>query len=58
MRYKAVEIEEMCPYCDEINHFIYKGKMKDTCKNCGKQILLCNICDTEYDNCKNCKYEF
>lgn len=53
------KVEEMCPHCDYTNEFRYKGKMVAKCKECGKQILLCSICDCDedYNNCANCPYK-
>ena len=55
--------EEMCPYCDYINGGSFaeistqnNGKKTMVCKNCGKTILLCNLCEDCF-NCGNCKIE-
>lgn len=49
--------EEMCPYCDHLNPFIWDGHtMTITCEECGEKMLLCSMCDRNYD-CNNCPYE-
>ena len=50
--------EEICPYCDHVNDFVCDGiSRKITCKNCGKEILLCSLCDMDKVSCGKCPYE-
>lgn len=40
------EIEEICPHCDYTNTLKWNGISKTTiCQDCGKEILLCSVCD-------------
>lgn len=49
--------EETCPYCDCVNDFtVNKNTRAIVCKGCGKEILLCSLCDDHY-NCGQCPYE-
>lgn len=51
--------EEICPYCDHVNDFVWEEGTKRTiiCKNCGKEILLCSLCDMDRVCCEKCPYE-
>lgn len=50
--------EEICPYCDHVNDFKWDGEtMKTTCEKCGKEILLCSMCDRDKHDCAACPYE-
>lgn len=51
--------EEICPYCDHVNDFVWEEGAKRTiiCKNCGKEILLCSLCDMDKVICGKCPYE-
>lgn len=50
--------EETCPYCDHVNDFVCDGtSRKIICKNCGKEILLCSLCDMDKVACGKCPYE-
>ena len=50
--------EETCPYCDYVNDFVCDGtNHKMICKNCGKEILLCSLCDMDKVSCGKCPYE-
>ena len=49
---------ELCPYCDEeSNYKVKNGVMIARCRKCGKYIVLCSICPTDYCGCGDCKYE-
>ena len=51
--------EEICPYCDHVNDFVWEEGTKRTiiCKNCGKEILLCSLCDMDAVTCGKCPYD-
>ena len=51
--------EEICPYCDHVNDFVWAEGTKRTiiCKNCGKEILLCSLCDMDKVGCGKCPYD-
>lgn len=50
-------IEETCGYCDYINEVDWDGKSRTIiCKGCGKEILLCSLCDCSNVNCNECPY--
>ena len=51
--------EEICPYCDHVNDFVWEEGTKRTiiCKNCGKEILLCSLCDMDVVSCGKCPYD-
>lgn len=50
---KFYDVYEVCPYCEEENHYKLSGKdIKEgivVCKNCGKKIFLCSECIGECD---------
>ena len=52
------EGEEICPYCDHVNKFNWDGINRImTCKNCGKEILLCSLCNMDECSCGKCPHE-
>lgn len=55
---KDNEGEELCPYCDYINTFVWEegNPRKIICRKCGKEILLCSLCDMDVVNCGKCPY--
>lgn len=53
------EITEVCPHCDEENNYMqYEcNGYVTTCKNCGRQIMLCSECMVADDNeCNKCDW--
>lgn len=52
------DFEEICPHCDHVNKVKWNKKSHSiVCENCGKRILLCNLCDTDTVICGKCPYE-
>lgn len=50
------EAEETCPYCNHLGHYsVPYGTYKAHCENCGKEIMLCNLCDFHSD-CNECPH--
>lgn len=53
------EIVETCPYCDEVNQFIWcvhdQGYLA-TCKICGNPLFLCDECHHTDENGFSCDY--
>ena len=51
------DLEEICPYCGNINKVKWHGKSRRIhCDECGKEILLCSLCDCDNCNCSECPY--
>lgn len=51
-------IQEICPHCDFVNDIVWDGISRTTiCQDCGEEILLCCLCDSNTSDCANCKYE-
>lgn len=48
--------EEICPHCDHINEFFCGSYRTMTCRNCGKKILLCSLCDMDEVDCSKCPF--
>lgn len=55
-------IQETCPHCDYVNEFKVSetksnknGKKTITCKECGKEIFACSLCDGY--NCGACSID-
>lgn len=44
-----LDFEETCPHCDAVNEIVNHDVEKDRwvvkCKECGEEIMLCNVCD-------------
>lgn len=47
---------EMCPLCDNEVELPWEFRIH-TCPKCGKPILPCSICPTEYSQCSKCPLE-
>lgn len=60
--YQECDVEESCPHCDYLNRVnivdtqIHKNGQKIVyCKECGKQMFVCSLCNRE--NCDGCGTE-
>ena len=52
--YHAIKTYELCPYCGEETQITeFGGK----CKNCGRFLKPCSLCDMENVNCEKCKFD-
>lgn len=59
--YLDEEAEEVCPHCDYVNTFKVSetkvntsGKKTIVCKDCGKEILTCTLCEDYGVGCGTC----
>lgn len=59
--YLDEEAEEICPYCDYVNTFKVSeakvntsGKKTIVCRDCGKEILACTLCEHCGTDCGMC----